>query len=201
MLTQRCPTARYGREGIMQQLLETAKLTRGKSQPCSVCTRQAPAALVSVMAFRWSIILVALIARQADVLGKSFNSFAGPWIGYVDRFYLCEEPNHPLPWRWHLRGTHFNPQKPTELQLLTGNMTFEKEPLDDSTWIKVLMAVWTNNQWKENSFIFHFKDKGCTAIKENMAGFYEIFFKKTETQGACIIKPKIEVADEVDSTC
>ncbi|XP_052125610.1 uncharacterized protein LOC127749832 [Frankliniella occidentalis] len=122
--------------------------------------------------------------------GKRFNSLVGPFIASVDRYYMCEPNNRPLPWRWHLRTTHFNPHKPKELQHLTGNIT-ANETFDDSCWGRVILDAWSNNQWKENAFVFYFKNNGCKAFKENIPGLYDLVFKKTETKGTCKMKPGV----------
>ncbi|XP_052128220.1 uncharacterized protein LOC127748621 isoform X2 [Frankliniella occidentalis] len=114
----------------------------------------------------------------------------GPWTANVERFSMCEEPNRPLYWRWFFRTSHYNPQKPTELQLLTGNKTGRDVPYDDSLWMKISFAVWSNNQWKENSFVMYFQDKACSNIRDNLfPDFYRKVYKKTDTTGVCTISP------------
>ncbi|KAK3914355.1 Glycosyltransferase family 92 protein [Frankliniella fusca] len=58
--------------------------------------------------------------------GKTIHSFAGPYTVYADRFYNSEKEE--CPWKWYLRVTHFNPQKPSELQIITGNITGPDAP-------------------------------------------------------------------------
>ncbi|XP_052128321.1 uncharacterized protein LOC113203124 isoform X1 [Frankliniella occidentalis] len=115
----------------------------------------------------------------------------GPYIAYVERFYMCEPDNRPLPWRWVLRATHFNPFKPKELQRVTGNLTFSSGLLDDSDWVKVIVDTRSNNQWKENAYVLKFNDHACRAIKVNIPGFYEQFLKKREVKGACLFRPGV----------
>ncbi|XP_052126705.1 uncharacterized protein LOC113206000 isoform X2 [Frankliniella occidentalis] len=129
------------------------------------------------------VLLVALMCQEG-IHSKPLNSLIGPFIAYAERFYLCEPDNHPLPWSWHLRVTHFNPYKPRELQLVTGNVTFAN--------IKVVADNWSNNQWKENAFIFYFRRNACQAVRTNIPGFYESVLKK-ETKGACAVKGVYEV--------
>ncbi|XP_052128313.1 uncharacterized protein LOC113211474 isoform X2 [Frankliniella occidentalis] len=134
-----------------------------------------------------AFILVTALLCQKSIHGKALNTVYGPYTAYTERFYNCERDN--LPDQWHLRTTHFNPLKPREVQLLTGNLTVE-EPIDDSCCgLKVILDTRSNNQWKENAFIFAYKSNVCRTIKENMPGFYNLFFKK-EVNGACV-KPGV----------
>ncbi|XP_052121249.1 uncharacterized protein LOC127749001 [Frankliniella occidentalis] len=75
------------------------------------------------------LVLLAIMVKQGT-LGKAINTLIGPYIAYGDRFFMCE-PN--LPSKWYIRASHFNPQKPKELQVLTGNATFAI-PYDDGCW-------------------------------------------------------------------
>ncbi|XP_026287608.1 uncharacterized protein LOC113212944 [Frankliniella occidentalis] len=138
-----------------------------------------------------SLVLVPLLALmcQEGIHGKGINSLMGPYVAYGERFYMCEANNTPLPWRWNLRASHFNPHKPKELQRLTGNLTGSTS-LDDSCWAKVIMDTRSNNQWKENAFMANFKNNACQTLKENIPGFYEKIFK-TQMKGACILKPGV----------
>ncbi|XP_026289006.2 uncharacterized protein LOC113213990 [Frankliniella occidentalis] len=140
---------------------------------------------------KMSFIVALALISPLGIHGKVLNNFMGPFIAYTERFSLCESNNQPLPWRWHLRGTHFNPAKPRESQLLTGNITGEKYPLDNKSWAKVVIDVRSNNQWKENGFIFSFKDKACQNFKDHIPTVYELFFKKNETKGECKIEPGV----------
>ncbi|XP_052133640.1 uncharacterized protein LOC113217293 [Frankliniella occidentalis] len=136
-----------------------------------------------------SLILIALaLVSQAGIHGKAFNSVLGPYISYGERFYMCEEPNNrPLAWTWYLRATHFNPLKPNELQRLTGNLTIADVPFDNSLWAKVIADVRSNNQWKENAFIFRFKG-AYRSLKQNIPGFYERVLKRGEDIDARLFK-------------
>ncbi|XP_052129807.1 uncharacterized protein LOC127750993 [Frankliniella occidentalis] len=139
-----------------------------------------------------SFIRVALLALlcQKGTHSKAINSFAGPYTLYTERFYMCELNRSFPAWGWHFRTTRFNPYKPREIQLLTGNLTVS-QPMDDSSWGKIVMDVWAHDQWKENSFVFEFKNKGCTNLKQNIPSFYEHAFKKRETKASCIIRPGV----------
>ncbi|XP_052131140.1 uncharacterized protein LOC127751518 [Frankliniella occidentalis] len=140
-----------------------------------------------------SYILVAVLVLlcQSDILCKNINSFAGPYIVYNERFYMSELKNRTFLWKWNLHATRFNPYKPREIQLLTGNVTGVNVSIDDNCWAKVILDTWKNNQWKENAFVIFVKDKACTHGKINLPGFYEQLFKKRETKGACIVKPGV----------
>ncbi|XP_026274879.1 uncharacterized protein LOC113204090 [Frankliniella occidentalis] len=141
---------------------------------------------------RMSLILVIVLLCQKAIHGKAINSLFGPYIAYVERFYNCGPDD--LPWQWHLRVTHFNPVKPREAQLLTGNVTID-EPVDDSFGVKVFLDVRSNNQWKENAVVFAFKSGVCQRLKENMPTFYNLFYKKSETEGTCVLKPGVYEAN------
>ncbi|XP_026286954.2 uncharacterized protein LOC113212465 isoform X2 [Frankliniella occidentalis] len=148
--------------------------------------------------FNMSVILIALaLMCQSGIYGKAINSFLGPFLSYAERFYMCEPDNRQLPWTWYLRASHYNPLKPNELQRLTGNVTIANEPLDDSCWIKIIVDTRSNNQWKENAIVCHFKKNAYRAIKENVPGFYERFFKRGDDKEARHFKPRVyEVNNE-----
>ncbi|XP_052127427.1 uncharacterized protein LOC113209068 [Frankliniella occidentalis] len=154
--------------------------------------------LISVIQYViMSSILVALLTFlcQDVVFGKAINSFAGPYIFYAERIYMCEN-NAEMAWRWHFRASHFNPQKPRELQRLTGNLTGVNVTIDDSLGAKILLDIWAQNQWKENAFLFSFKDKACTLIRVLAPTFYGQILKQKETKGDCILKPGIYEAND-----
>ncbi|XP_052125623.1 uncharacterized protein LOC127749837 [Frankliniella occidentalis] len=136
--------------------------------------------------FSMSFLLVPLaLMFQEGIHGKAINSLMGPYIVYVERLYMCE-PNLPSP--WYVRASHFNPHKPKDLQLLTGNATFSST-YDDSTWVKVIIDVRSNNQWKENAFVFNFKKNGCRAFRDNIPQIYKDVFKQGEVKGPnCTLK-------------
>ncbi|XP_052127868.1 uncharacterized protein LOC113213845 isoform X2 [Frankliniella occidentalis] len=108
-----------------------------------------------------ALILVALLTLLCQKVHHSnaFNSFAGPYIVVIeDRgAYSCELPNNHILWGWHWRTSHFNPNRPREKQLLTGNITGLNVTLDDSWSATVSMDSLSNNQWKENALVFPWK--------------------------------------------
>ncbi|XP_052121739.1 uncharacterized protein LOC113215340 isoform X1 [Frankliniella occidentalis] len=141
-------------------------------------------------------ILVALaLTCQKHIDGKAINTLVGPYIGYVERFSNCEPPDRQLAWRWQLRVSHFNPHRPKELQLLTGNVTGTKEPFDNNVWMKITMDVRSNNQWKENSFIFFFKKNSCQVVRDNIPDVYRVLFGSPDVKSVCSIKPVIFVVN------
>ncbi|XP_026273425.2 uncharacterized protein LOC113203124 isoform X2 [Frankliniella occidentalis] len=135
--------------------------------------------------------LLALTLCSAGIQGKAINSVIGPFIAYAERFYMCETDNQPLLWRWFLRATHFNPLRPKELQRLTGNVTATGGLLDDSDWLKIIVDTRSNNQWKENAYVFKFNDHACLTIKVNIPDFYEKLLKKRNVKGACFFRPGV----------
>ncbi|XP_026284263.2 uncharacterized protein LOC113210464 [Frankliniella occidentalis] len=141
---------------------------------------------------RMPLVLVALaLIGPTGVPGKAINGVLGPFIAYTERFYLCEPNDRPLPWRWQFRTTHFNPAKPRDVQLLTGNITGVNVTFDNKQWVRVIIDVWSNNQWKENAFIFYFKNKGCMSLRENIPSLYQHIFKKRETNNVCRHQPGV----------
>ncbi|XP_026287511.1 uncharacterized protein LOC113212877 isoform X2 [Frankliniella occidentalis] len=124
----------------------------------------------------FQLVLLTLLLFQEGNPSKVLNSFMGPYIGYGEHFYMCEPNNRLLPCRWNIRATHFNPYKPKELQRLTGNVT-AGEALSDDLWAKVVVDLRSNNQWKENAFVFTFKNSACRAARENIPGFYKQVLK------------------------
>ncbi|XP_052131795.1 uncharacterized protein LOC127751777 [Frankliniella occidentalis] len=144
--------------------------------------------LLGISRSRMSLILVTALLYQRGIHGKAFNSIFGPYTAYTERFYNGEHDN--LSCRWYLRATHFNPLKPREVQLLTGNVTID-EVIDDRCGIKGVLDVRSNNQWKENAFVFYYKSNACQKVKENIPGFYNLFFKKSEIKGTCALKPGV----------
>ncbi|XP_052128318.1 uncharacterized protein LOC113205824 isoform X4 [Frankliniella occidentalis] len=141
------------------------------------------------------LMALAIITCGQAVHGKGINSMIGPYTAYGERFYMCEPDNRPLPWRWHFRATHFNPYKPKELQRLTGNVTTTIGTFDDNCWMKVIVDARSNNQWKENAYIFNFRKNACRVLKENAPGFYEQVLKKREVKGVCAFNPGVYEAD------
>ncbi|XP_052122301.1 uncharacterized protein LOC127749182 [Frankliniella occidentalis] len=137
------------------------------------------------------LMALAIITCGQGVHGKPINSMVGPYIAYVERFYNCDPENRTLPWRWYLRGSHFNPFKPKEFQRLTGNITLTNATFDDSCSMKIILDLRSNNQWKENAFVFNFRKNACRVFKENNPTLYEVVYKKRESNGACILKPGV----------
>ncbi|XP_026281095.1 uncharacterized protein LOC113208356 [Frankliniella occidentalis] len=144
-----------------------------------------------------TLVVLALMSHSG-ILGKAINSIMGPYIFYLERMYACEPQKQALPWRWYFRTTRFNPYKPREPQLLTGNMTGDAA-VDDSCSGKIKAAVWSNNQWKENAFVFAFKNRVCTSLKENVPSVWDLFFKSREEKGdvGCTIKTGFYEYDNV----
>ncbi|XP_026286794.1 uncharacterized protein LOC113212350 isoform X2 [Frankliniella occidentalis] len=108
---------------------------------------------------------------------------------------MCEPDNHSLRWTWYLRASHYNPLKPNELQRLTGNVTIATDPLDNNCWIKIIGDTRSNNQWKENALVCHFRKNAYRVIKENIPGFYERFFKMGDDKDARHFKPRVYEVD------
>ncbi|KAK3922671.1 Spermidine/putrescine import ATP-binding protein PotA [Frankliniella fusca] len=122
------------------------------------------------------------VLRYSTVQGegsKAINSFAGPYIAYADRIYMCD-PDRQHKMAWALRTSHFNPRKPAELQLISGNLTLTL-PLTDSLAGNATVDRWANNQWKENAFQGVFPNGACRHTRRNIPGFFELFFRPGNT--------------------
>ncbi|XP_052124572.1 uncharacterized protein LOC127749637 isoform X2 [Frankliniella occidentalis] len=167
--------------------------SRQDGTPGTVDTRRREKAMAvnSLVSLLRGAIVYALLPQGSHE--KAINSFAGPYVAYADRFINCEQQ---YAWRMYLRATHFNPQKPNELQLLNGNLTATKG-FDDNCWAKVYLDIRNNNQWKENAFVFEFKDKACTTLRTNLPGPANIFFGKGNGERKpCVIPPGVHKADQ-----
>ncbi|KAK3921736.1 Urease subunit beta [Frankliniella fusca] len=92
---------------------------------------------------------------------------------------MCD-PNRQYRMSWVLRPSHFNPLKPAELQLLSGNMTLTV-PITDSLAGNASLDRWSNNQWKENAFVGVFPNGACRHTRGNIPGVFEVFFKPGNT--------------------
>ncbi|KAK3908601.1 Eukaryotic translation initiation factor 3 subunit E [Frankliniella fusca] len=122
------------------------------------------------------------VLRYSTVQGegsKAINSFAGPYTAYADRIYMCD-PDRQYRMKWVLRTTHFNPRKPAELQLMSGNMTLTV-PITDSLAGNATVDRWANNQWKENAFKAVFPNGACQHTRRNIPGFFKLLFRPGNT--------------------
>ncbi|XP_052124715.1 uncharacterized protein LOC127749667 [Frankliniella occidentalis] len=152
-------------------------------------------AAYALVELRWPALLLQLVVvaltSQLRVNGGVINSFAGPYIVYVERFYHCGPPYDKLPWKWNFHITRFNPKTPKEIQRLNGNITAGNGTYDNAGWAKLNLDIMSNNQWKENNFIFEFKKRGCQNMKDHVPFVYEAFFNKgKESKNAeCKIEP------------
>ncbi|XP_026285472.1 uncharacterized protein LOC113211336 [Frankliniella occidentalis] len=146
------------------------------------------------------ILVVVVLTNQSGVYGTTILSSIGPYKAVTERFLdfeHSESQNHSRPWRWHLRTTHFNPQKPKEIQLLNGNVTAVNRTFDDSLPAAVILDIRSNNQWKENAFVFRFRKRACTALRTNIPFFYDALFKKSEMKGVCSHGPGVYEVNNV----
>ncbi|XP_034239136.1 uncharacterized protein LOC117644059 [Thrips palmi] len=127
--------------------------------------------------------------------GKAINSYAGKYIVYTDTFYMCDAEN---TWNWNLKTTHWNPAKPNELQRITGWLNGTLTTVTDANWVNILMDVRSNNQWKQNAFVFKFPNGACTTIKKQIPEFWNVIFKLPRSDKTpCSIPPQLyEVNDE-----
>ncbi|XP_034250749.1 uncharacterized protein LOC117651101 [Thrips palmi] len=130
----------------------------------------------------FNVFFILLAGSLIAGAAKQYNSFAGPWIAYTEKYFTCNENYH---WTWSLKSTHFNPARPLDLQRLTGwvNAT---TPMTDQTFVHVTMDLWSNNMWKQNAFVFKFPDHGCSVLVKNIPDFVrQVFNYKPRTP--CLI--------------
>ncbi|XP_034252467.1 uncharacterized protein LOC117651944 isoform X2 [Thrips palmi] len=127
----------------------------------------------------FTALLMAPVLLSLPVHSKSINNFAGPYIVFGHRYDACQSEGTFL-----LQGriSHFNPKRPYDLQSFFGNITL-KEDFKDDYWASATMAVRSNNQWKENAFVFNFPRKGCSAVREQMPDLYRLI---AEVSGAAV---------------
>ncbi|XP_034246777.1 uncharacterized protein LOC117648375 [Thrips palmi] len=118
---------------------------------------------------------------------KSINTFAGPYIAIIHKLDSCPSDG---TLQLNTRVSHFNPSRPYDLPIFTGNATL-KEDLRDNYWSRADLAVRSNNQWKENAFIFNFPKQGCTAIREQVPDFFRVLAKlsgaSTDKGTPCVV--------------
>ncbi|XP_034241661.1 uncharacterized protein LOC117645510 [Thrips palmi] len=106
----------------------------------------------------------------------------GPFIAYARSFERCDSQEQ-YTYTLDLRPSHFNPARPFETQTVSGNMSMKKE-LDDNLWVRVSMALRSNNEWKENAFIFKFPGNACSSIREHLPAIFRLLSKATNTTPA-----------------
>ncbi|KAJ1520324.1 hypothetical protein ONE63_004523 [Megalurothrips usitatus] len=98
----------------------------------------------------------------------------GAYTAYTKAFSICDIGT-PTTYRWYVRVSHFNPARPKELQRVTGNLSFPT-PFSDHFGAKVVLDARSNNQWKENAFVFSFKNKACTMSQVHIPDAFRVFF-------------------------
>ncbi|XP_034231875.1 uncharacterized protein LOC117639920 isoform X2 [Thrips palmi] len=146
-----------------------SQLLRNKIRHQVRVRRIGPSLLLPIVV--WSVLLLPLDHVQS----KAIKTFAGPYIAFGHTFDVCPSENlHVL----NIRASHFNPFRPFELQVLVGNATF-REDMMDNFWSQVHMAVRSNNQWKENAFVFNFPNVGCSAIRDHVPDLYRMLAKQS----------------------
>lgn len=51
------------------------------------------------------------------------------------------------------------------------------------------MDLRSNNQWKQNAFIFNFPDKACHNLRFHIPDLFRVAFRGTSVRGKCIVPP------------
>ncbi|XP_026293312.1 uncharacterized protein LOC113217572 isoform X1 [Frankliniella occidentalis] len=151
------------------------------------------------MALVLAAVLLALM-NQKDGYGKSLNTFAGRYIAYGTKFYNCDQTQLPTSdkptWNWYLRFTHhFNPLKPEELQRFDGNVTGLEE-VNDNCWTRVVVDARSNNQWKENAFVFNFPGGACSAAYQHTKCFQALTGKLLSKGKTCVLNPGVSILSD-----
>ncbi|XP_052133241.1 uncharacterized protein LOC127752323 [Frankliniella occidentalis] len=124
--------------------------------------------------FVFKILTTAVVLRAAS--GGGIPTFAGPWNVWIERFTTCSEDDK----RISLKISHFNPSKKFENQVWNGFINFTEE-MDDTWWSKGVLDVRSNNQWKENAFVFFFPKNGCSSAREILTEMFSKYFGKKGT--------------------
>ncbi|XP_034253668.1 uncharacterized protein LOC117652687 [Thrips palmi] len=112
------------------------------------------------------------------VCSKTINTFAGPYISYTTRFDPCPSDG---TFAINLRPSHFHPARPFERQTVSGNFTI-LSPFDETYWLRVDMAGRSNNQWKENAFIFNFPRGACSTLRDHLPDFFAMIAQGNPTK-------------------
>ncbi|XP_034239385.1 uncharacterized protein LOC117644225 [Thrips palmi] len=112
--------------------------------------------------------LVLSVLQQ--VQSKYINSFAGPFIVVAHTIEPCPSDGSVV---LMLRPSHFYPARPFDRQTLTGQM-WSKHNLTDNLLAHVDMAVRSNNQWKDNAFVFKFPNSGCSVLRDHLPDMWRI---------------------------
>ncbi|XP_034240132.1 uncharacterized protein LOC117644630 [Thrips palmi] len=135
------------------------------------------------MSLIFLLVGVLLLNGVDQVRSKAIHTFAGPFIAFAHTIDPC--PSDGIA-EVFIRPSHFNPIRPFEKQTLQGYMRSSYNVSDDLL-AHVDMAIRSNNQWKDNAFVFNFPNSGCTALREHLPDMYRIVAKYT---GAPLDKKK-----------
>ncbi|KAK3913375.1 Cathepsin D [Frankliniella fusca] len=121
--------------------------------------------------------------------------FWGPFYAYATKVYNCDVSRpEKILWRWHARFSHFKPARPLEPQRFTGNIS-GTTIFNDSYWGRLVLDSRSNNQWKENAFVFNFPSAACTALLQN-AGHMKQLLKPLVRDKPCAILPGVAVFND-----
>ncbi|XP_034232836.1 uncharacterized protein LOC117640443 [Thrips palmi] len=133
----------------------------------------------------WALLLPPLALDC--VRSKRLHSYAGPFITYLHTWKAC--PSNKIV-EANFRPGPFSRSRPYDLQTLSGNLTI-RAPFTDRVWTETDLAVWANNQWKENAFKFPFPKTGCSELREQMPDFFRVVAKhtgaSTDLKDPCVV--------------
>ncbi|XP_034236592.1 uncharacterized protein LOC117642467 [Thrips palmi] len=117
-------------------------------------------------------------------------SETGPYICHFDRFGDCPGM---LPGKHdtrHIRLSHYNPRQPFLKQNMTGNITLVEDLYDaDACWTSVSLDLRSNNQWKNNYFVFNGSRVNCSGYRRHAPDYFRVMFKQDPNRkGPCFVK-------------
>ncbi|KAJ1526615.1 hypothetical protein ONE63_008201 [Megalurothrips usitatus] len=116
----------------------------------------------------------------AETRGRSIPSAVGPYHIAVERIDDCMPP---MASKVHVRFSHFNPSRPTDAQYAWGSYYWAVDT-DDASYFKMHISKWSNNQWKPNFFVFNFKVKGCSVLRDLLPVTKALVFDVAKSAGA-----------------
>ncbi|XP_034232897.1 uncharacterized protein LOC117640487 [Thrips palmi] len=128
---------------------------------------------------------------------KWLHSTAGPYRCIYKRMYNCPigEDGFEGATMYHIRPPRYNPFRPTDPQLLYGNIT-RTMPFNDTYWLKMSAAIWSNNQWKDNAIVYNYPEDACTLERKNDVNVYRLMYgKELSDKGPCFAQAGTLILD------
>ncbi|KAJ1519786.1 hypothetical protein ONE63_005039 [Megalurothrips usitatus] len=144
----------------------------------------------------WGLALICHMSITRTYGVKRIPSYAGPFVAFVERLDNCPPPPVAAS-NISVRLTHFKPSRPMDKQYAWGSFTWPLD-MDDESYLNMHLDKWANNQWKQNFFVFNFKNKACTVMRDYMPAAKFIFdvaksAGATSEKGKCIMPETVKV--------